>query len=252
MVRHLRILSGFTALTDMIPDLWQLPDQKRTNTLATRVEANFYARVPPAERPAYLRDFGSTVAAADVDGSVTDKGHDVDEKDPERGLDTPDPKKDHARKPPFQRRPTGTTPMHKGEPKYDKSLLRALHASFWPRFWATGAAKLTFDTLNTTTPLVNKLLLTWLTEIYVFHRLPEEDRSLYPVSSFVCPDIIFLMSCRVNLLAVSATVSGSPSPSSPCRRLPVSYVCHGFPFATLPDHSQIRNHYMFSESLVGP
>lgn len=34
---------------------------------------------------------------------------------------------------------------------------------------------LSIDTLNTTTPLVSKLLLTWLTEAYVYHRLTDEE-----------------------------------------------------------------------------
>lgn len=32
------------------------------------------------------------------------------------------------------------------------------------------------DTLKTTTPLVNKVLLEWLTESYYFHRMPPLER----------------------------------------------------------------------------
>jgi len=33
------------------------------------------------------------------------------------------------------------------------------------------------DTLQTTTPLVNKLILTWLTDAYVYHRLTNEQKA---------------------------------------------------------------------------
>lgn len=33
------------------------------------------------------------------------------------------------------------------------------------------------DTLNTTTPLVNQVLLNWLVQSFVYHRLPEEQRA---------------------------------------------------------------------------
>ena len=36
---------------------------------------------------------------------------------------------------------------------------------------------LSTDTLNTTTPLISKLLLTWLTEAYVYHRLTDEEKA---------------------------------------------------------------------------
>jgi hypothetical protein len=37
-------------------DLWQLPDAKLTRSLATAVEANYYARLPPDERPRAFRE----------------------------------------------------------------------------------------------------------------------------------------------------------------------------------------------------
>ena len=33
------------------------------------------------------------------------------------------------------------------------------------------------DTLNTTTPLVNQVLLTWLTNSYIYSRASEEERT---------------------------------------------------------------------------
>ena len=36
------------------------------------------------------------------------------------------------------------------------------------------------DTLKTTTPLVTKVLLTWLEESYIYHRLTPEERASAP------------------------------------------------------------------------
>jgi ATP-binding cassette subfamily C (CFTR/MRP) protein 1 len=79
----------------------------------------------------------------------------------------------------FSRRPTGQTPTHhrttkkggaQGAPKYDRSLLRALHTTFWVRWWSAGAARLISDTLKTTSPLVNKQLLAWLSASYAWRQ----------------------------------------------------------------------------------
>lgn len=64
--------------------------------------------------------------------------------------------------------------------KYDRSLTKALHTTFWVRWWLTGLATLVADTLKTTSPLVSQALLTWLTEVYVYRRLPEELRAEFP------------------------------------------------------------------------
>jgi hypothetical protein len=78
----------------------------------------------------------------------------------------------------LKRRPTGSAPRaatsttgksNKGkEPKYDKSLLRALHATFWLRWWSAGMLSLFSNTLRTTAPLVTKELLAWLERAYAF------------------------------------------------------------------------------------
>ncbi|KII85509.1 hypothetical protein PLICRDRAFT_145262 [Plicaturopsis crispa FD-325 SS-3] len=118
-------------------DLWPLPTPRLTNTLTLDVERNFYKRCDPAVRPLALRDEdGKKEASEDGTG---------DEKQPaDKGKPTP---------------------------KYDASLLKALHRTFIVRWWVAGALKLCADTLNTTTPLINKALLTWLVEAYAFHKV---------------------------------------------------------------------------------
>ncbi|EIN05589.1 hypothetical protein PUNSTDRAFT_46907 [Punctularia strigosozonata HHB-11173 SS5] len=78
----------------------------------------------------------------------------------------------------FWRREAGTTPVNrKGEKRYDGSLLKALLNTFFWHWWASGCMKLCADTLNTTTPLLNKHLLSWLSLSYTYAELSEAERA---------------------------------------------------------------------------
>lgn len=48
--------------------------------------------------------------------------------------------------------------------QYDRSFLWAMHATFGLRWWIPGFARLFSDTLRTTSPLVTKVLLAWLSD----------------------------------------------------------------------------------------
>ncbi|KAJ7753347.1 multidrug resistance-associated ABC transporter [Mycena maculata] len=65
---------------------------------------------------------------------------------------------------PFEERPLylQSAPLESG--KHDRSFLWAMHTIFGFRWWAPGIARLFSDTLRTTSPLVTKALLAWLTE----------------------------------------------------------------------------------------
>ncbi|KAG5351318.1 hypothetical protein C0989_006977 [Termitomyces sp. Mn162] len=60
---------------------------------------------------------------------------------------------------------------------YDSSLFKALHTAFFKRIWIAGALHLCSDTLKTLTPLLNKVILTWLTNSYVYFRLSDEQKA---------------------------------------------------------------------------
>jgi len=76
---------------------------------------------------------------------------------------------------------------------HDESLFKALHRTFFTQIWIAGVLKLVASecthlcalsscllaipgTLRTTTPLLNKVILTWLEKSYVYARLPESRR----------------------------------------------------------------------------
>ncbi|KAF4589934.1 hypothetical protein EYR38_009229 [Pleurotus pulmonarius] len=63
-----------------------------------------------------------------------------------------------------------------GPPKTDESLFKALHRAFLTRWWVSGVFYLAGETLRTTTPLVTKVFLIWLTESYIYHQLPQASR----------------------------------------------------------------------------
>lgn len=56
--------------------------------------------------------------------------------------------------------------------KYDESLVKALNRVFFWRFWLSGLLKFVGDSLQTTSPLVTKALLTYLGQAYAYHIAP--------------------------------------------------------------------------------
>lgn len=164
------------------------------------MEGNFYARCPPEQRPIGVYhaqnsksdDFAGPKASAtqtatnkDIESSgitvtIEEKVSKSPEVTPEKASVQPEPSDN--------------------QPKYDSSLLKAIHTTFFWSWWSSGVMKLlsgmlsyfpTFwgpsncscpDTLKTTTPLINKALLTWLTNSYIFYRASEAERSAFSLS----------------------------------------------------------------------
>ncbi|KAK0231362.1 multidrug resistance-associated ABC transporter [Armillaria fumosa] len=130
-------------------DLWHLPQKYTTGWVADDVEVNFYSRCPPEQRPFSLRH-----------KFPTDIEH------------TWSPKESYS----DVEKATLDTEKVAVLTAYDSSLTKALHRIFFIRFWSAGICRLTGDTLRTTTPLVTKLLLTWLTASYEYYRLSDEQK----------------------------------------------------------------------------
>jgi ATP-binding cassette, subfamily C (CFTR/MRP), member 1 len=108
-----------------------------TENLTNNVEANFYARCPPDKRPALLH----TKLAAD-DGSET-QAPSTDEKGKAK---SPDPEKALAdvtlkaqKRSCFRMKSRSSDTDAK---VYDSSFVKALHATFWFRWWGAGLLKL--------------------------------------------------------------------------------------------------------------
>ncbi|KAJ7580556.1 multidrug resistance-associated ABC transporter [Mycena floridula] len=130
-------------------DLWELPPGRLTASITGKVERNFYALCPPEKRPAFLRDSSEPI--------LEEKSVPGSNVKPTPAISEPSSK-------------DGKAPI-------DFTLLKALHQTFFYSWWTAGVFQLLSDTLKTTTPLLNKVLLTWLTESYVWFRLSPEEQS---------------------------------------------------------------------------
>ncbi|KAJ7893786.1 multidrug resistance-associated ABC transporter [Mycena leptocephala] len=130
-------------------DLWSLPPERLTNAMAQNFQDNFYARCPPEKRPLHMQDSGSS-----SEPSVSDAKQ-------ETKLDDPKAKKPKS--------------------PYDSSLGKALHGTLFTPFWTAGVFLLIAETLRTTTPLVNQILLTWLVNSYIYVRLTDEERQAFNI-----------------------------------------------------------------------
>lgn len=155
-------------------DLWQLPDDKLTANLSKELEVNFYARCAPEKRPPHIRPAKTTTDADDTglakETSLTDPEKDVEKGEVKEGEEESRDKKATGKR--------GAKGKGK-EKKYDQSLLKALNTTFFWRFWSGGILKLFSDTLNTTTPLVTKLLLAYLADAYAAYHIPPAERAAY-------------------------------------------------------------------------
>ncbi|KAI0071668.1 multidrug resistance-associated ABC transporter [Panus rudis PR-1116 ss-1] len=147
-------------------DLWELPPTKLTETLSHRIEKGFYARCPPEQRPAHLR---RTTSQQSEDVSHWDSVSDE--------TDEPTVAEHAEKKPQSTKKKSG-----KPKPKYDSSLVKAIYRTFMWQWWLSGALKLISDTLKTTTPLVSKVLLTWLTDSYIYYRASDAERAAVGIS----------------------------------------------------------------------
>ncbi|RPD56133.1 multidrug resistance-associated ABC transporter [Lentinus tigrinus ALCF2SS1-7] len=154
-------------------DFWSLPDNRLTGHMTERVEQEFYSECPPEERPTFPFNPGHASPKDDPGGNVTrntsrsSQKKPADEKTAEAEGTQTDLEKNAAQ-------PQGTAATI---PKSEPSILKALHAVFWRQFWTAGVLKLFADTLNTTTPLVNQVLLSWLTSSFVYYHATEEERA---------------------------------------------------------------------------
>ncbi|KAI0795014.1 multidrug resistance-associated ABC transporter [Abortiporus biennis] len=166
-------------------DLWQLPTKRLTTNLTDRVEKNFYARCAPEKRPLFMRERENLVDPQTEASSATEIVEETSKPylstDPEKASTSIDgsprlgiPATDKK----------GRKQQHKppGQPQYDASLLKALHTTFFYRWWGAGIFKLCSDTLKTTTPLLNKVLLTWLTASFTYYKASEEERAQFGLS----------------------------------------------------------------------
>ncbi|KAG8685393.1 hypothetical protein FRC08_013130, partial [Ceratobasidium sp. 394] len=155
-------------------DLWELDVKRQATVCGDSVERLFYERCPPRKRPPHMRALHHSIPSEkraedqDLENGETSSGMDatLTEKRPSdskgEGAETKSPPVTEQAWIPLRNHPN----------KWDQSLVRAINRAFFWRFWTAGLFKAVADTLNATTPIVTRLLLTYLGEAYYYARVP--------------------------------------------------------------------------------
>ncbi|KAJ7270615.1 multidrug resistance-associated ABC transporter [Mycena haematopus] len=165
-------------------DLWELPPSRLTASTTDALEAKYYPRCPPEVRPKAYRGesattgsdghghghghgsvAGETDAASETVEGGKEKSHHEKETTPAKEKESPKPRRFWHRKPKAEK------------PEFDSSLFKAVHQTFFVRIWTGGFLKLFADTLKTTTPLLTKVILTWLTEAYIVYHASDAEKA---------------------------------------------------------------------------
>ncbi|KAJ3506143.1 hypothetical protein NLJ89_g7032 [Agrocybe chaxingu] len=196
-------------------DFWDLPHSRLTASVTDDVEHNFYKRCAPEKRPRYMHDdqpspstvekLGCPLPAEKEDVYDDEKGDEgagemASHAETRTGVSTPtvvpvegkltplnipsDEQAKSTRMWPFDRI---FTRRQDRKQKYDESLFKAIHRTFIVPIWVAGTLKLFGDTLRTTTPLLNRVLLTWLTESYTYARLTDTQRAQATTAGLTAP-----------------------------------------------------------------
>ncbi|KAJ8082656.1 hypothetical protein PM082_008512 [Marasmius tenuissimus] len=132
-------------------DLWELPPRRLTHNLTDELETNFFNRCPPEHRPlTFLQQARNSTDTKDSSSAASGKG------DGEQNVTSTDSK------------------------KYDSSLAKAVLYTFRWSIITSGILKLFAETLNTTTPLVSRVLLAWLQQSYRYYHATEAERATIP------------------------------------------------------------------------
>ncbi|KAB5591062.1 Oligomycin resistance ATP-dependent permease YOR1 [Ceratobasidium theobromae] len=152
-------------------DLWELDVKRQAAVCGDRVEQLFYERCPPRKRPPHMRTSspksapGKKTEDRDLESAESASGGAATptEGHPQRA-DSDNVEDDHSTA------DEAWVPLRKHPNKWDQSLVRAINRAFFWRFWSAGLFKAVGDVLNATTPVVTRLLLTYLGEAYYYSR----------------------------------------------------------------------------------
>ncbi|KAH7339705.1 P-loop containing nucleoside triphosphate hydrolase protein [Rhizoctonia solani] len=147
-------------------DLWELDVKRQASVSGDRVERLFYERCAPRKRPPHMRSSETKTTPEDLEKAETSSGDaaTIAEKRPQ----DENPNKATSNQGPEIEEPW--IPLRNHPNKWDQSLVRALNRAFFWRFWTAGLFKCVADVLNATTPIVTRLLLTYLGQAYYYSR----------------------------------------------------------------------------------
>ncbi|KAI3614331.1 abc transporter [Moniliophthora roreri] len=152
-------------------DLWSLPPDRLTDALTDKLEKEFNAR---------------SSSLASKPSEDVEKAERRDENGPNSAESSAAP----------------------SDSEGDSTLLKSLHSIFFVRWWTVGILHLFAESLRITTPLVTKVILTWLAESYIFYRTTEEQRNAFGISNQPPPGIGYGIGLAFALFAMLGCQSG--------------------------------------------
>ena len=157
-------------------DLWELPQPRLTNSITANLERNFYSRCPSNKRPAFIHPLPLDTPLSDSDPGKTESVNAfTDEKGEKPGNAKPS-------------NPEQST--MKSREKYDESLFKALHHTFFKRIW--GSAILLVISGNQTSTFQNIIMFC---NINVRDRHAQNDHaSIKPGPSQLAHPVLLLFS----------------------------------------------------------
>ncbi|ESK94758.1 abc transporter [Moniliophthora roreri MCA 2997] len=151
-------------------DLWSLPPDRLTDALTDKLEKEFNAR---------------SSSLASKPSEDVEKAERRDENGPNSAESSAAP----------------------SDSEGDSTLLKSLHSIFFVRWWTVGILHLFAESLRITTPLVTKVILTWLAESYIFYRTTEEQRNAFGISNQPPPGIGYGIGLAFALFAMLEVAS---------------------------------------------
>jgi len=114
-----------------IEDFWELPTPQLTSTLSTELENIFYLRCPPEKRPECYRSQYSPSVSPKEEEATSSPGN----KENTEGEKTTSYNWYSSW---FRKKPKVFKTDPAGNEKYDSSLIKALHRTFFVRWWTAG------------------------------------------------------------------------------------------------------------------
>ena len=119
-------------------DLWELPIGHQTASLSDAIEHNFYSRCSPDTRPVAFRNVDSDSPSSTPRPSTTVE----DDEEPEKGGADPEKVTPDDEPKPEIKQASRSGKKQKSNPKYDSSLVKAIHVTFFWQIWGAGLLKL--------------------------------------------------------------------------------------------------------------
>ncbi|CED82131.1 multidrug resistance-associated abc transporter [Phaffia rhodozyma] len=166
-------------------DLWKLDETRLSTNTGSALENNFYDRVPIESRPRFLRPKGykAPQKQSPITTLVESDNKEKNADKPSTPATLPSPATASTNKKTSKKEKKLTGNKEGGKVKgldgkvYDQSMIRALLKTFSWDFWLSAVFFIISALLQTTSPLVTKQLLSYITSSYEWAKASEATKA---------------------------------------------------------------------------